>query len=157
MKANNRPPAGCSGKDHRPLALLVIGLVIAMLHLIQYRPGRAFHPAVVAEPVRFAWLHDQERGGGLYRLPLGSAPGGHEATIDTYPNRVRPLFFQPLSVNRADRQLLTILPGIGPVLADRIVARRERLGDFHSPHDLLAVPGIGNGKLNKIRSLLVFD
>ncbi len=152
MKANNRPPARCPDKDHRPLVLLVIGLVIAMLHLIQFRHGGPFNPAVASEPVRFAWLRGHDRDEGLYRLPRG-----HAAADDTLPNRVRPLFFQPVAVNRADRQLLAILPGIGPVLADRIVLQRERHGEFKSPRDLLAVTGIGNGKLNKIRSLLVFD
>ena len=156
MKANNRPPAWCSGKDHRPFVLLVIGLVIAMLHLIQYRIGGDYRQAAPTEQVCFAWFNDHPQGEGLYRLPIGMA-SGFASSSATLPNRLRPLFFQPIAVNQADRQLLTLLPGIGPILADRIVTHRETLGEYKSPRDLLAVPGIGNGKLKKIRSLLVFD
>lgn len=49
----------------------------------------------------------------------------------------------PVDLNRATLQELDALPGIGPVLAGRIVAERARLGRFRSREDLFAVPGIG--------------
>ncbi|MFM7230710.1 MAG: ComEA family DNA-binding protein [bacterium] len=49
---------------------------------------------------------------------------------------------------------LDALPGIGPVLAARIVAHRERHGPFRSPDELLAVPGIGPRLLERIRPRL---
>lgn len=48
-----------------------------------------------------------------------------------------------VDLNRASAAELDALPGIGPVLAGRIVAHRERVGAFRSTDDLLAVPGIG--------------
>ena len=102
--------------------------------------------------VQFSWLKDQPHGEGLYRIPTTAKIQGQ-----ALPNRLRPLFFQPVSINRADQQLLSILPGIGPILADRIVQWRQTKGDFKSAQDLLQVNGIGIGKLNKIRNQLVFD
>jgi hypothetical protein len=45
--------------------------------------------------------------------------------------------------NRANALELERLPGIGPALAGRIVADRDRRGPFPSPEALLRVPGIG--------------
>lgn len=55
-----------------------------------------------------------------------------------------------VDLNRADPAALEALPGIGPVLARRIVEHRERIGPFTSPDDLLAVPGIGPGLLSRL-------
>src|SRR5690606_28816974 len=56
-----------------------------------------------------------------------------------------------VDVNRADAAELQRLPGIGPVLAARIVEHRERWGPFSAPEDLLEVSGIGPRELERIR------
>lgn len=56
----------------------------------------------------------------------------------------------PLDLNRASVAELEKLPGIGPVLARRIVEWRETHGPFQSVQDLLHVPGIGPKTLEKI-------
>jgi competence protein ComEA len=43
------------------------------------------------------------------------------------------------------------LPGIGPVLARRIVEDRGRNGQYRRLEDLLRVKGIGPKKLKKLR------
>ena len=60
-----------------------------------------------------------------------------------------------ISPNRADVSQLVELPGVGPVLAERIVAHREANGPFQTVEDLLDVPGIGEAKLSAIRDLIV--
>jgi competence protein ComEA len=59
-----------------------------------------------------------------------------------------------ISLNRADATQLQDLPGVGPVLADRIVAYREANGPFQTVEDLLDVPGIGEAKLAAMRDLI---
>jgi competence protein ComEA len=59
-----------------------------------------------------------------------------------------------VDLNRADRTALATLPGIGPTLADRIVAHREAHGPFRQPEDLLVVPGIGVKRLALVRPLV---
>lgn len=59
-----------------------------------------------------------------------------------------------VAVNRASAGELEALPGVGPVLAGRIVAYREQHGPFGVVEDLLAVPGIGEAKLAAIRDLI---
>jgi competence protein ComEA len=59
-----------------------------------------------------------------------------------------------LDLNRADAQSLAALPGIGPALAERIVADRAARGPFATPDDLRRVPGIGVGRLAQIRPFI---
>lgn len=58
---------------------------------------------------------------------------------------------RPISLNTADAQTLELLPGVGPVLAKRIIAYRNEIGGFRSVDDLLDVKGIGEKTLEKIR------
>jgi len=60
----------------------------------------------------------------------------------------------PLALNRASAKDLEELPGVGPVLAERIVAYREQNGPFAEVEDLLQVGGIGEAKLASIRDLV---
>jgi competence protein ComEA len=48
-----------------------------------------------------------------------------------------------INLNRADALELEDLPGVGPVLAQRIVADREANGPFATLDDLGRVPGVG--------------
>ncbi|MCY4620228.1 MAG: helix-hairpin-helix domain-containing protein [bacterium] len=57
----------------------------------------------------------------------------------------------PIDLNRADQVALTGIPGVGEVLALRIVAHREAHGPFMTTEDLLDVPGIGEGRLAGMR------
>lgn len=59
-----------------------------------------------------------------------------------------------VDINRASAEELDGLPGIGPVLARRIVEFRERHGPFALVEDLLEVPGIGPRILERLRPLV---
>lgn len=58
-------------------------------------------------------------------------------------------------INTADAAALEGLPGVGPVLAERIVAHRNAHGPFATVEDLLDVPGIGESKLAAMREAVV--
>ncbi|MCF8061507.1 MAG: helix-hairpin-helix domain-containing protein [Deltaproteobacteria bacterium] len=57
----------------------------------------------------------------------------------------------PVSVNRASREDLTALPGVGPSLALAMVEHRQRAKGFKRGEDLLKVHGIGRGLLKRIK------
>lgn len=77
-------------------------------------------------------------------VPRGTAPSSRRDR--SLPDR--------LSINRADANELEALPGIGPALADRIVANRESEGPFQNTSDLLRVSGIGPVTLERIRPMI---
>lgn len=75
--------------------------------------------------------------------PAPPAPPPAAASEVTAPATLAPGAAPILDLNTATEADLDRLPGIGPVLAARIVAHRTAHGPFRTAEDLLAVPGIG--------------
>jgi competence protein ComEA len=62
-----------------------------------------------------------------------------------------------IDLNRAQARELTLLPGVGAVLARRIVENRNRLGPFESVDALARVDGIGDKTIERIRPIGYVD
>lgn len=62
-----------------------------------------------------------------------------------------------LNINTATKDELQALPGIGPVLADRIIAFREEHGNFTSISQLTQVEGIGQERLITILEYIIAE
>ena len=60
----------------------------------------------------------------------------------------------PVNINTADADTLTALPGIGQVLAERIVAYRRQNGPFRVIEEITKVEGIGEKKAEAILELI---
>ena len=60
----------------------------------------------------------------------------------------------PVDLNTATVEQLDALPGVGPVLAQRIVSWRDAHGGFRSVEDLQQVPGIGARKFSDLKALV---
>lgn len=60
----------------------------------------------------------------------------------------------PVNINTADVDTLTALPGIGRVLAERIVAYRRQNGSFRAIEEITNVEGIGEKKAEAILDLI---
>lgn len=61
-----------------------------------------------------------------------------------------------IDLNTAEAWELEALPGIGKVLAERIVARRETCGPFETREDILAVEGIGETVFTEIQPYITY-
>lgn len=55
-----------------------------------------------------------------------------------------------ININTASKTQLMELPGIGDIIADRIIAYRTAHGPFQSIEDLMNVEGIGEKKMQQI-------
>ena len=62
-----------------------------------------------------------------------------------------------ININKATEFELERLPGIGPVLAGDIVARREAIGEFTNIEQIKDIKGIGDKKFEKIRELVTIS
>jgi competence protein ComEA len=60
----------------------------------------------------------------------------------------------PLDLNSATAAQLDQLPGVGPVLAQRIVDYRTQHGGFRSVDELRQVSGIGDAKYADVKALV---
>ncbi|WP_425412880.1 helix-hairpin-helix domain-containing protein [Micromonospora humi] len=60
----------------------------------------------------------------------------------------------PVNLNTATLAQLDTLPGVGPVLAQRILDHREQHGGFRSVSDLRQVDGIGDARYEQLKDLV---
>ena len=95
-------------------------------------PSPAVPPAADSLPATGSWA-----GGGSER-----AAGDPSAPPAALP------------LNQASAADLEALPGIGPVLARRIIDHRERFGPFRSLEELRAVRGVGPRLMARLRGRL---
>lgn len=120
---------------------------------------------------------------GIYHLPAGTRAGdavraaggptpvadlvalnlarllrdGDRLTVPARATRPDAQAGRRVSVNTAAEAELESLPGIGPVLARRIVAHRRHHGAFARLQDLLQVEGVGPKLLERLRPLIVVE
>jgi len=62
-----------------------------------------------------------------------------------------------VDINHSTAPELEALPGIGPILAQRIIETRKMVGAFHSPEELGEVRGLGSKRIERLRPLLKFS
>ncbi len=85
-----------------------------------------------------------------YAADLETHPSGTNTDFNTLAADER------ININTATRDDLMRLPGIGPKLADRIIAYRIDAGTFQSLNDLKNVRGIGAKKAAAIGGSITF-
>jgi competence protein ComEA len=85
----------------------------------------------------------------------GIEPDADLSHIEIYvPQAGETASLQKIDINRAEPWLLEALPGIGGILAQRIVDYRSQNGPFRTIEDLLEVSGISQGILDKIKDYI---
>ena len=78
--------------------------------------------------------------------PSGASPAASHADVAAQPHVV--------DLNSATAQELESLPGIGAVLAERVIAYRKSVGRFQTVEDLREVTGIGSKKFDRLKPLV---
>ena len=88
---------------------------------------------------------------------IGHSSG--QKTQEKHPRmrKMAPKVTLPIHINTASVDELCALKGVGPKLAEKIIAAREAHGPFKSGADLQKVPGIGKKKLENMISGVNFD
>lgn len=122
------------------IGLVVLLLVLAILGNV---PDLFSTPVADGKPCRIGMeiADDVARAGN--ELPIS---GSHSLLAGV-----------PIDLNTARAVDLEALPGIGPVLAQRIVALRDERGGFSNLDELRAVKGIGAKRLKTLRRYLTIS
>ena len=63
----------------------------------------------------------------------------------------------PLDLNTATLEELQTLPGVGPVLAQRILDYRAACGGFYTPEQLMEVSGIGEARYAALKDFITVE
>lgn len=82
------------------------------------------------------------------------ARNGETATAVTISGRSEG---DQININKASARELQALPGVGEVLAERIIAHREQYGPFRRAEHLMMVRGFSDNKFRSIRVLITVD
>lgn len=98
-----------------------------------------------AAAVALTWLLTPHRMQGDYEISAAQAEDGEAAQVRT------------VNINTATVNELDALPGIGPVLAQRIVDWRAENGAFTDVEQLTQVNGIGEAILENIRVFITTE
>jgi competence protein ComEA len=115
--------------------------------------GDLYIGGAVASPGIYPWQADDTLQTIL--LDAGVEPDADLSHIEIYvPQAGQTASAQKIDVNRAELWLLEALPGIGEVLAQRIVDYRSENGPFRTTEDLVKVSGIGSATLEQIRGFI---
>jgi competence protein ComEA len=86
---------------------------------------------------------------------LINSPSAIKLTPSVDSLREMVLKSKQVNINQADAGKLSILPGIGEILAKRIMEHRQIQGPFISKKDLMKVKGIGPVKYGRIKDLIL--
>lgn len=137
-----------------PITVYVTGAVQQPDQLLTLPPGSRVQDAVQAAggltaeaDVELVNLADRVRDGDQVHVPLK----GQEVLLAT------PSGGAVVYINSATLEELDTLPGVGPALAEAIIAYRTANGAFRSLDDLDQVEGIGPSLLEDWQALVVFD
>lgn len=96
----------------------------------------------------------RQTGGSDITLPLSAQSQSASITDEVSVTPMRDETSGKVNINTATAYQLTLLPGIGNTLAERIIAYRTENGSFSSVEDILNVSGIGDKKLEQIRDYI---
>ena len=95
-------------------------------------------------------VHRAALGAGLAAVLISAAVAPAPAAAPK-PAEAQNAPAAPVDLNTATPDALQAIPGIGEVIAGRIVKWREEHGPFHQVDDLMKVQGIGEKLLEKLR------
>jgi len=88
---------------------------------------------------------------GRLRALLSALALGLALATSTAPALAAAKLSGVVNVNTASAEQLSLLPGVGDARAREIVAARQKQGGFKRIEDLLAIKGIGEASLAKLR------
>jgi len=85
----------------------------------------------------------------LPRTTVDTAYATSQATTSSHSSQI--------NINTASAQELEKLPGVGKVIAERIVEHRGKYGTFHRPTHLMMVRGISDRKFRELSDLITTE
>ena len=137
------------------IAILMLGIMPARFEFLPTTAGLSKQRP--HDPPRISTRAGKLVTARLAGVPFGKRGDGanrNDALASGWGIQQRRWIIQ-INLNSANAPELSLLPGVGPVLAKRIVSDRVSIGSFETVDDLQRVRGIGPRKMAEIREMAI--
>lgn len=140
--------------------LLKLGMLVIAIGMVCWvrwapQPPIPASPSATEKPIIASPATEAiEREGQTPNSSSRAVQGSNTPAIAQTESLRKPTHSQ-LDLNRAHVGELESLPGIGTVLAQRVIAFRESVGRFQKVEELRAVKGIGAKKFERLKSFVM--
>ncbi len=136
-----------------PIAVIAVMLFLIGYHIIQRYEGENFSLKEARQPIA-----SDEVEGSPSALPVAEEEtAGGEETAKIVKFKPDDIGKKYVNINTASATELRQLPGIGEIMAKRIIERREKKGRFRRIEDIGNVKGVGDKVFEEIKPYIVVE
>lgn len=136
------------------ILLVLIAFVLAAMAMVGFYSDQPMNIYVVSSA-----LETESRGETAASSAVEAASTSEpEELLESEAGGIQEILVEKsIDLNHAGKEELEKLPGIGPVLAERILKYRGEYGDFQEIEEVMKVSGIGEKIFGKIQDFIFVE
>ncbi|MDP4220002.1 MAG: helix-hairpin-helix domain-containing protein [Bacteroidota bacterium] len=155
-------------KEFRALLFfLAVGFAVLL-----YRGGKELISAIFPPAAPNEFLAQERRNDSIFAelsrkvinedslkfsIPEDSVIVKEKQAFASGSKKIKDLPPHSIPLNKADAEILTKLPGVGKVTAERILLYRTKRGGFRDVHEVMNIQGIGEKKFKEMEAYLTLN